>query len=88
MRHGRFSNNQVGTNSSLFRSKGGISVSLFQQHFKSSFSYFKTRFEKECAEAMLNGRTDVTQSGSNNLVSLESTFKAYESGWQKQLIDV
>jgi len=45
-------------------------------------------FEKECATAMLNGNHQVTQTGSNNLVSLEATFKSYEAGWIKEIVSI
>jgi len=46
------------------------------------------RFEKECVEAMLSGRLNVTQTGRNNLISLETTFRSYQSAREKCIVNI
>ena len=45
------------------------------------------QFERECADAMLYGRT-ITQTGAENLRTLACTFAAYEAAEHGKIIDI
>ena len=46
-------------------------------------------FEKECTEKMIDGKVqNITQSGAENLKSLESTFASYQSANEKTIVTI